>query len=117
MSISQIYDQIKTKYSITSNLFSITDVTEITLNPGSSPSNITEVLKVSENNTITQEPISINDSTHIIPFLDHESIITGDNDKASINSSFAKYQFYNYKNSLRTSPVTYIKECRPRSLC
>lgn len=96
MSISQIYNQIKTKYSITSNLFSITDVTEITLNPDSNISNITEVLKVSEDNTITQEAININNSTHIIPFLDHETIISNSYDIESINSSFAKYQFYNY---------------------
>ena len=95
MSISQIYDQIKTKYSITSNLFSITDVTEITLNPGSSPSNITKVLKVDEANTITKISININDSTHIIPFLDHETIISISNSN-DINNSFAKYQFYNY---------------------
>lgn len=96
MSITQIYDQIKTKYSITDDLFSITGVLEITLDTNSNPSSIINVLKVSENNIITKESININDSTHIIPFLNHESIITGNNDKESINNSFAKYQFYNY---------------------
>jgi len=100
MSIQQIYDQIKTKYSITDNLFSITTVSKIELNAGSSPPDITKVLKVDKNNDITSVNFDANDSTHIIPFLNHGDIIS---DKESINISFAKYQYF---NNLYNNPET-----------
>ena len=111
MSIQQIYDQIKTKYSITNDLFSITTVSKIELNVGSTPSDITQVLKVDNDNNITFVDFVTNDSTHIIPFLNHGDLIS---DKESINNSFAKYQYFNYLyNNPETidSPVdTNIKE-------